>query len=79
MLAQPLQCDDSYEDGCEAEYETEEPQDVDADLRGRRSKCGDSEAQRDNVCSVYAAFKLGEYAQQEYVGGVGRVLLQTLV
>jgi len=62
MLVQPLQCDDSYEDGCEAEGETEEPEDVDADPRGCRSKCWDGEALRDNVCSVCTAFELGENA-----------------
>ena len=75
MLAQPLECDYSYENGCEAEDETEEPEDVDADIRGCRSKCGDGEVLRDNVCSVCTAFELGENAQQEYVGGVDRVLL----
>ena len=40
MLAQPLQRDYSYENGCEAEDETEEPDDVDADIRGCRFACG---------------------------------------
>ena len=36
-------------------------------------------ALRDDVRSIGTAFELGKDAQQEYVGYVGRVLLQTLV
>ena len=58
MLPQPLERDDSYEDSSEAEYKTEEPEDVDADVRGGRNKLGGGEGFR----SVYPAFELGEDA-----------------
>jgi len=68
MLAQPLEGNDSYKDSCEAEDETEEPEDIDADVRGRRVKCGIREALRSDCGSVCSNLKLGENAQQEDVG-----------
>jgi len=72
MLPQPLERDNSYEDSGEAEYETEEPEDVDADVRGGRNELGGGEGFR----SVYPVFELGEDARQEYLGWI---LLQSLV
>ena len=62
MLAQPLQCDDSYEDCGKAEDEAEEPEDVHTNIREGRGKRGDGEALRD-VRSICTTFKLGEDAQ----------------
>jgi len=72
MLPQPLERDDSYENSSEAEYETEEPEGVDADIRGGRNKLGGGE----DVRSVYSALELSEDARQEYLGWI---LLQSLV
>lgn len=67
VLAQPLEGDDSYEDGGEAKDKTEKPQGVDTDNGVRRSKCRDGEALGSDVRSIRTAFDLGKDAQQEYV------------
>ena len=80
MLAQPLERDDSYKNSCKTEDETEEPENVDADIRGRRSKSGIHKALWSGCgSSVCSTFKLREDAQQEDVGYVARVLLEALV
>jgi len=68
MLAQPLECDDPNEDGCETEDKTEEPEGVDADVGGRRGKFGIHETLRNACGSVCSSLKLGEDAQQKNVG-----------
>ena len=80
MLTQPLERDDSYKNGCKTEDEAEEPEDVDADVGGRRGKGGIHKALRSGRgSSVCCTFKLCEDAQQEDVRYIARVPLETLV